>query len=88
MCPSDEWLSLTSSLNGQDVQDGDTLLLRKKFFILNDDIHEAVKGNDDLRELIYQQVTMVTIIIAIVITYLFCADSYSLFDRQVCRRLP
>ncbi len=59
--PSDEWLSLTSSLNGQDVQDGDKLLLRKKFFILNDDIHEAVKGNDDLRELIYQQVTMVTI---------------------------
>ncbi len=61
LCPSDEWLSLTSSLNGQDVQDGDTLLLRKKFFILNDDIHEAVKGNDDLRELIYQQVTMVII---------------------------
>ncbi|XP_064397866.1 uncharacterized protein LOC135344565 [Halichondria panicea] len=51
-----EWLSLTSSLNGQDVQDGDKLLLRKKFFILNDDIHEAVKGNDDLRELIYQQI--------------------------------
>ncbi len=57
---SDEWLSLNSSLNGQDVHDGDTLLLRKKFFILNNDIQEAVQGNDDLRDLIYHQVGVVT----------------------------
>jgi hypothetical protein len=32
------------------------LLLRKKFFILNDDVQEAMEGNDVLMELIYQQV--------------------------------
>ena len=53
---TDEWLALTSSLNGQGVNDGDTLLLRKKFFILNDDVHEAMKENEELKELIYQQV--------------------------------
>jgi len=50
------WLDLSSSLNGQAVKDGDTLLLRKKFFILNDDIHEAMEGNQDLLELIYHQI--------------------------------
>lgn len=53
----DEWLDRLSSLHGQGVQHGDTLLLRKKFFILNDDIQEALEGNDVLMELIYQQVS-------------------------------
>ncbi len=55
-CCPDEWLDLLSSLHGQGVQHGDTLYLRKKFFILNDDIHEALEGNQLLMDLIYQQV--------------------------------
>lgn len=50
-----EWLDRLSSLNGQGVQQGDTLLLRKKFFILNEDIQEALDGNEVLMELLYQQ---------------------------------
>ena len=55
--PPDEWLDLGSSLNGQGIQQGDTLLLRKKFFILNDDIQEALDGNEILMDMMYQQVT-------------------------------
>ena len=51
-----QWLDDASSLDGQGVNEGDTLLLRKKFFILNDDITEAIEGNSELKELIYQQV--------------------------------
>ena len=51
-----QWLDKTSSLNGQGVTNGDQLLLRKKFFILNDDIQEAIDGNEVLLDLIYQQV--------------------------------
>lgn len=47
-----------NSLHGQGVQQGDMLLLRKKFFILNDDISEALSGNEVLVELLYQQVCM------------------------------
>ena len=50
------WLDNASSLDGQGVNEGDTLLLRKKFFILNDDVVEAIEGNHELKELIYQQV--------------------------------
>ena len=53
---ADEWLDVGCSLHGQGIQHGDTLLLRKKFFILNDDVSEAVEGNDVLLDLIYQQV--------------------------------
>ena len=53
---ADEWLDLGSSLNGQGIQQGDTVLLRKKFFILNDDIQEALEGNQILMDLLYQQV--------------------------------
>ena len=51
-----QWLDNASSLDGNGVNEGDTLLLRKKFFILNDDITEAIAGNEELKELIYQQV--------------------------------
>ena len=51
-----QWLDNASSLDGQGVDEGDRLLLRKKFFILNDDIEEAIEGNEELKELIYQQV--------------------------------
>lgn len=51
-----QWLDNASSLDGQGVNEGDTLLLRKKFFILNDDVVEAIEGNNELKELIYQQV--------------------------------
>ena len=51
-----QWLDNDSSLDGNGVNEGDTLLLRKKFFILNDDVSEAVEGNKELEELIYQQV--------------------------------
>ena len=50
------WLDNASSLDGQGVNEGDTLLLRKKFFILNDDVVKAIEGNHELKELIYQQV--------------------------------
>ncbi len=53
----DEWLDLSNSLHGQGIHAGDTLLLRKKFFILNDDVIEAVEeGNAVLSDLIYHQV--------------------------------
>lgn len=51
-----DWLLLSSSLSGQGVKDGDTLLLRKKFFIMNDDVIEAIDGNEALLELIYSQI--------------------------------
>lgn len=51
-----QWLDNASSLDGNGVNEGDKLLLRKKFFILNDDVAEAIKGNEELKELIYQQV--------------------------------
>lgn len=54
---TDEWLDRLSSLNGQGIQQGDTLFLRKKFFILNEDIQEALDGNEVLMDLIYQQVS-------------------------------
>lgn len=54
-----QWLDNASSLDGQGVNEGDTLLLRKKFFILNDDVTEAIEGNVELKELIYQQVLCV-----------------------------
>ena len=83
--PPDQWLDQQSSLNGQGVQDGDTLLLRystwatpfnavraycntcvcnqcifcrnrKKFFILNDDVQEALEDNTLLFVLLYHQV--------------------------------
>ena len=52
-----QWLDNASSLDGNGVNEGDLLLLRKKFFILNDDITEAVQGNKELKELLYHQVT-------------------------------
>ena len=55
-----QWLDNASSLDGNGVNEGDTLLLRKKFFILNDDITEAIAGNEELKELIYQQVHSAT----------------------------
>lgn len=51
-----QWLDNDSSLDGNGVNEGDTLLLRKKFFILNDDVSEAVEGSKELEELIYHQV--------------------------------
>ena len=53
---SDEWLDFESSLNGQGVKEGDMLLLRKKFFIINDDIKEAIDGNEVMMEMLYRQV--------------------------------
>ena len=52
-----QWLDNASSLDGNGVNEGDLLLLRKKYFILNDDIAEAVQGNKELKELLYHQVT-------------------------------
>ena len=51
-----QWLEDSSSLGDQGVNDGDTLLLRKKYFVQNDDVKEAIGGNSLLLELIYQQV--------------------------------
>ncbi|XP_019849675.1 PREDICTED: uncharacterized protein LOC109580678 isoform X2 [Amphimedon queenslandica] len=48
------WLDVTRSLNSQGVEDGDMVLLRKKFFIFNEDVREAEK-NDLLRRMIYNQ---------------------------------
>eukprot|EP00731_Ephydatia_muelleri_P013709 Em0007g1019a len=53
--PCLRWLDPVSSLSSQGVADGDTLLLRKKFFILNEDINEALERNSVLKELLYQQ---------------------------------
>ena len=38
------------------------MLLRKKFFILNDDITEALDGNEILEVLIYEQVSLVEVL--------------------------
>ena len=48
------WLDPTKSLNSQGIKSGDTLLLRKKFFVFNEDITEAEK-NPLLKELLYYQ---------------------------------
>ena len=53
--PCLRWLDPVTSLSSQGVADGDTLLLRKKFFILNDDVNEALERNSMLKELLYQQ---------------------------------
>lgn len=59
-----QWLDNASSLDANGINEGDTLLLRKKFFILNDDITEAIEGNnEELKELIYQQVLPIMLIL-------------------------
>ena len=75
---ADEWLDVENSLHEQGVHTGDVLYLRKKFFILNDDVVEAQEGNYVLSQLIYCQVTrMITIMIKC------CLDFFPFFVHVV-----
>jgi len=64
---ADEWLDVENSLHEQGVHTGDTLLLRKKFFILNDDVAEAQEGNGLLSQLIYCQVWRTTSVVVLLL---------------------